>query len=322
MTTTAAPPPPRPPPRPPPPCPQPVAPLTGLPGDYEGRIDRPALVVKIDNGEPKARPQVGLNEADVVYEERVEGSVTRLLAIFHSTDSAPVGPVRSARTSDIAIFTPLHQPFFAWSGANATFARRIRAAELTDVGYDARTSEYFREPGRPAPAQPDAQVHGHDQGAAERGRGPPPPLFSYRGGQKTAHLVRRHRARRSTSGRAAAARRSSTAGTAPAGPGPRRARRTSTPPASRWRRRTSSSSSSTTPPPTWPTSSATPSPRPSWWARARCGCSPRAGSSRAGGRSPIWPTPTAYTDADGNPILLAPGRTWIALPPPGGARTI
>ena len=63
-----------------------------------------------------------------VAPERVEGSVTRLLAIFHSTDSVPVGPVRSARTSDIAIFTPLHHPYVAWSGANPTFARRIRGA--------------------------------------------------------------------------------------------------------------------------------------------------------------------------------------------------
>ena len=107
-----------------------MAPLTGLPGNYGDRLDRTALVVKIDNGEPKARPQVGINQADVVYEERVEGSVTRLLAVFHSTDSVPVGPVRSARTSDIAIFTPLNHPYFAWSGANPTFARRIRAATL------------------------------------------------------------------------------------------------------------------------------------------------------------------------------------------------
>src|SRR3546814_12298891 len=54
--------------------------------------------------------------------------VTRLLAVFHSTDAAPAGPVRSARTSDIAIFSPLHRPYFAWSVANPTFASRIRGS--------------------------------------------------------------------------------------------------------------------------------------------------------------------------------------------------
>ncbi len=67
-----------------------VAPLTGLPGD-PARLKRPALVVKIDNA-PKARPQAGINHADIVVEEGVEGGITRFAAIFHSGDSDPVGP--------------------------------------------------------------------------------------------------------------------------------------------------------------------------------------------------------------------------------------
>src|SRR5690606_15220928 len=79
-TTTTAPPPP----------PPPVYPLTGLPVTDPAVAARPTLVVKIDNSEPKARPQIGLNQADVVYEERVEGAVTRLMAVFHSHDAVPV----------------------------------------------------------------------------------------------------------------------------------------------------------------------------------------------------------------------------------------
>jgi hypothetical protein len=161
--------------------PPPPLPLTGLPTDDAAALARPALVVKLDNLEPKARPHAGLNEADVVYEERVEGAVTRLLAIFQSTDAPTVGPVRSARTSDIGIFTPLNRPLFVWSGANDFFARRIRDAAIVDVGYDAATSHYYRERSRNAPSNlfitSTADLVG-DEGS--RAGGPPPALFEYR----------------------------------------------------------------------------------------------------------------------------------------------
>ena len=107
-------------------APPPTFPLTGLPATDLGLLKRPALVVKIDNADGSgagnaARPQSGLNQADVVYEEMVEGSVTRLAAVFQSGDSDPVGPIRSFRTTDVAVFTPLHNPLFAWSGANDDF---------------------------------------------------------------------------------------------------------------------------------------------------------------------------------------------------------
>ena len=69
--------------------PVPVMPLNGLPIVDEAAALRPAIVVKIDN-HPGARPQTGLNEADIVYEENVE-KWTRFAAVFHST-GPPVGP--------------------------------------------------------------------------------------------------------------------------------------------------------------------------------------------------------------------------------------
>ncbi|MET0729092.1 MAG: DUF3048 domain-containing protein [Acidimicrobiales bacterium] len=167
----------------------PVAPLTGITGDHGGLIHRPPLALKFDNVEPKARPQAGLNEADVVYEERVEGSVTRLLAIFHSTDAAPVGPVRSARTSDIQVYTALGKPYFAWSGANPTFAERIRATNVVDVGYDAVPGQYFRDRSRGAPS--NLMAHGTAEllSIPSEGTGPPPALFTYRTPEQVpAHL--------------------------------------------------------------------------------------------------------------------------------------
>ena len=90
-----------------------TAPLTGLPASIP---DRPAAVVKIDNGS-KATPQTGLNAADIVIEEEVEGGVTRFAAIFHSTPSI-VGPVRSGRTTDPSLISSLGEPLLIYSGAN------------------------------------------------------------------------------------------------------------------------------------------------------------------------------------------------------------
>ncbi len=113
---------------------QPVAryALTGLAVTDPATQNRPALVVKIDN-HAEARPQTGLNQADVVYEEEVEG-ITRFFAVFQSTDSTPVGPIRSARTTDVNLVAGLSHPLFAWSGGNPTVQRQISGADLTDVG--------------------------------------------------------------------------------------------------------------------------------------------------------------------------------------------
>ncbi len=161
------------------PRPLPVFPLTGLPAADPAVAARPALVVKIDNAEGLARPQMGLNQADVVVEETVEGSVTRLAAIFHSTDVDPVGPVRSARTTDIALATPLDNPLFAWSGANADFAAAIRAAALIDVGVDAAPGSYMRRGDRRAPANLYSSTSSL-YAMAPPGAPPPPPLFLFR----------------------------------------------------------------------------------------------------------------------------------------------
>ncbi|NOX31721.1 MAG: DUF3048 domain-containing protein [Actinobacteria bacterium] len=127
-----------------------LGPLTGLPIDASV-ADRPALAAKIDNVGP-ARPQAGLNQADIVYEERVEGGLTRLLAVFHSQDAPVLGPIRSARSTDVPILTPLQQPLFAWSGANAAFAALIRSVAIRDVGFDAQPSAYSRAADRRAPS--------------------------------------------------------------------------------------------------------------------------------------------------------------------------
>ena len=112
-------------------APGPVYPLTGLPVTDPVTAERPALVVKIDNNK-SARPQSGLNEADIVFEEIVEVQ-TRFAAVFHSNGSDPVGPIRSGRTQDIDLLGSLTRPLFVWSGGNRNVTRAIEDSDLVDL---------------------------------------------------------------------------------------------------------------------------------------------------------------------------------------------
>ena len=102
--------------------------LTGLPGS-----DGPILAVKIDDT-PYAHPQVGLRVADVIYIEQVEGGLTRLAALFSSSIPAKIGPVRSARISDLELLSQYGKVGFAFSGAQRKFLPEIATANLYDVG--------------------------------------------------------------------------------------------------------------------------------------------------------------------------------------------
>ena len=105
-----------------------VSSLTGLPGK-----DGPVLVVKIDDT-TLAHPQHGLKDADVVYIEQVEGGLTRLAAVFSSNIPALVGPVRSARISDIELLAQYGKVGFSYSGAQRKFLPVLAAANLYNLG--------------------------------------------------------------------------------------------------------------------------------------------------------------------------------------------
>ena len=108
---------------------------------------RPALVVKVDNVD--AEPQSGLNQADLVFEEIVEGQATRFAAVFNSMEANPVGPIRSARTQDVDLLQSLNDPALAYSGANEGVNAALEAAgfELLSEG----NPGFFRRDDRPAP---------------------------------------------------------------------------------------------------------------------------------------------------------------------------
>ncbi|MFC8922188.1 DUF3048 domain-containing protein [Cellulosimicrobium sp. NPDC057127] len=109
-----------------------VWPLTGV--ATEEVAARPALAVKIENA-PAARPQTGLEDADVVWEEVVEGGITRFVAVYHSRAPELVGPVRSVRPMDPAIVAPLHG-VLAYTGGQPPFVDAVGAAGVQSVVMD------------------------------------------------------------------------------------------------------------------------------------------------------------------------------------------
>lgn len=125
------------------------SPLSGR--DNPNGNARPALVVKIDNV-PLARPQAGLNQADVVFVELVEGGATRLAAVFHSQEVNVVGPVRSMRTTDVQILQMLNKPLFANSGGNSRTTQIVNASPLQNIGHaTGAAGAYYRSNARRAP---------------------------------------------------------------------------------------------------------------------------------------------------------------------------
>jgi hypothetical protein len=114
-------------------------------------VDGPTLAVKIDDT-VSARPQIGLDKADVVYIEQVEGGLTRLAAIYSSEIPTRIGPIRSARISDIDILAQYGKVVFAYSGAQSKMLPVIAAANLNDYGAQRQSPTiYTRDALRRAP---------------------------------------------------------------------------------------------------------------------------------------------------------------------------
>ncbi len=125
----------------------PQAPLTGIPQPDPVKLHRAAVTVKIDNA-AAARPQAGLDAADLVYEEVTEG-ITRFVVVFQSTDADPIGPVRSVRPADPLIVAPL-KSLIAFSGGQPSIVQLVRNADLRFVDENA-TDTLYRRSGRFAP---------------------------------------------------------------------------------------------------------------------------------------------------------------------------
>src|SRR5665213_1633673 len=159
--------------------PGPVAPLTDLPDPSKVTKHRSALTIKIDNT-PEAMPQYGVQDADVVYEEIVEGGITRLAAIFNSRLPTQVGPIRSVRRTDREIVFPIGG-LFVFSGGAEYAVRSIATAPVKLLDEATSGSAMFRSSSRYPPHNLFANA---ELLMAKVGKPrPAPALFTYSSGK-------------------------------------------------------------------------------------------------------------------------------------------
>ncbi|MEX2552397.1 MAG: DUF3048 domain-containing protein [Actinomycetota bacterium] len=127
-----------------------VCPLTGVDAGATD-LTRPVHAVKIDN-HPRARPQVGMPQADVVYEELVEGGLTRFLAVFHCANAPRLGPIRSARLVDPDLLVLYSPVLFGYSGAAPPVLAKVRSTDgVINLVHGGNGAAYQRSGARSAP---------------------------------------------------------------------------------------------------------------------------------------------------------------------------
>ena len=159
--------------------PPPVCPLTGLKPARGTVPDRPALAVKVENL-PEVRPQTGLSFADIIYEEPVEGGITRFIVIYQCRDATRIQPIRSARISDVDVLAQYGRPLFAFAGGVKAVFDRVERAEIVDINYNVREAAgaYHRDPNKAAPHNLYSSTR-ELYGVARDEKGAPNPIFAY-----------------------------------------------------------------------------------------------------------------------------------------------
>jgi hypothetical protein len=127
-----------------PPAVAPKSPYTGEAPSKNG-----VVAVKIDDT-ANGRPQMNIDEADVVYIEQVEGGLTRLLAVYNTT-LPKVEAVRSTRNSDPEILAQYGPIGYVASGGAPVPLLRLHNSPLKANIMDAGAPGFTRDPSRPAP---------------------------------------------------------------------------------------------------------------------------------------------------------------------------
>ncbi len=158
------------------PPPTALAPLTGRTVDV-GSLANPSLAAKVDN-HPDARPQVGLEHTDIVFEELVEGGITRYVAVWHSDVPEKIGPVRSIRPMDPDIISPLGG-IVAYSGGQYRFVVMMRNTPVYNAihGQPDTRDTFYRSDPRPSPH--DVIVMAQQVIAQHSDLAPPPQQFAF-----------------------------------------------------------------------------------------------------------------------------------------------
>lgn len=153
-----------------------IAPLTGV-EVASGTLAHPALLAKIDNQE-LARPQIGLNQADIVFEELVEGGITRYVAVWHSTIPTKIGPIRSIRPMDPDIASPFGG-LITYSGGQQRFIDMMQNTPVKNVihGSEGTGNIITRDPNRIMPH--DVVVDAEQLVGQNSEIAPPPAAFAF-----------------------------------------------------------------------------------------------------------------------------------------------
>ena len=140
------------------------------------------MAVKVENL-PQARPQWGLDKADIVFEEPVEGSITRFIAVYDCSGASRIEPVRSGRFDDPRILEPLGKLLFAYAGAIQPVVNEIDSGHslLEDVGIFKAPGAYTRDPDRVSPHNLVTSTEALYAAAKSLGypEKPPHAIFSY-----------------------------------------------------------------------------------------------------------------------------------------------
>lgn len=123
------------------PPPKLIFPYRGTVAPDAKAVTRRPLSIKVENS-PAARPQTGISRADVVYETIAEGGITRFNCIFHSDVPDRIGPVRSARLSDLWV-VPQYNGLFFFSGASRGVNAQIGKAKLPNLSEDAGVTKPY-----------------------------------------------------------------------------------------------------------------------------------------------------------------------------------
>ena len=157
--------------------PEPVVPLVWpLTGVQTAEVaNRPAIAVKIHNT-TVARPQAGLEAADVVWETIVEFEVSRLVAVYHSQWPEEVGPIRSVRPMDPLIASPL-RGLIAFSGGQQGILNLIYSSPLQPISHDAGADGLYRVGRRSAPHNVYGSLEAFRAQADADHSAPPAPQF-------------------------------------------------------------------------------------------------------------------------------------------------
>lgn len=107
----------------------PLNPLTGLPIDEQWENSRPIAVML--NNLKQAMPQLGVTQADVIYEVLAEGGITRMLALYQNVDDVGlIGSVRSARTYYLELALG-HDAIYLHAGGSPDAYNKIKSWNVT-----------------------------------------------------------------------------------------------------------------------------------------------------------------------------------------------